>query len=174
MVTVQVRRADVSDADRIAAAYLASWRAGYADLLPPDVLEVEVAKRAAFDWAAEIDRRSSHVAVAVTGGGGGRGDEVLGVVEACAPPGGPRDLPELLMLYVVPEYWGTAVATELLADGVGWLGRQGWAAARLRLVETQRRARRFYEREGWRPDPDIAPAHNGFFSLPYYRRALAP
>lgn len=47
-------------------------------------------------------------------------------------------------------------------------GRRG----RLRVVEAQARARRFYEREDWRLDERLAPAHNGFFSLIYYRRDL--
>lgn len=72
-----------------------------------------------------------------------------------------------------PQYWGTGVASSLLAQGVGWILERGWETARLRVVEAQARARRFYEREGWRPDADVEPAHNGFFKLVYYRRALA-
>ena len=166
-VVTRVRPAHLSDIDDIRGAYLASWRAAYKDLLAPDVLEPEVAKRAEYDWGSEIRSGRTHVALAV--------DEerpVVGVVQASAPPGGPRDLPEITMLYVVPEYWGGAVARELLAVGTDWMVQQGWSGARLRVVETQARARRFYEREGWQPDAPLDAAHNGLFALVYYRRDL--
>lgn len=96
---MRVRPAEVEEAAEISLAYLASWRAAYEGLLAADVLDIEAAKRAAYDWAAEIRRESTHVGVAVA-------DVVLGVVEACDPPGGSRDLPEITMLYVIPQYWG--------------------------------------------------------------------
>lgn len=162
-VVVQVRPGNVSDVGGIAQAYLESWRAAYEGLLPADVLEVEAAKRAEYNWAAAIRSGSTHVAVAVDD------REIVGVVQASGPPGGSRDLPEITMLYVVPEYWGGVAARELLAVGADWIAREGWSASRLRVVEAQARARRFYEREGWRPDTELAPAHNGFFNLVYYR-----
>ena len=166
-VVTRVRPAQVSDTDDIRGAYLASWRAAYKHLLSPDLLEAEVAKRAEYDWGSEIRSGATHVALAV--------DEerlVVGVVQASAPPGGRRDLPEITMLYVVPEYWGGVAARRLLAVGTGWMIQQGWSAARLRVVETQARARRFYEREGWRLDARLDTAHNGLFALIYYRRDL--
>jgi RimJ/RimL family protein N-acetyltransferase len=45
--------------------------------------------------------------------------------------------------YVAPAYWGSGVARELHAAAVE-LG-----ASRLWCLEENRRARRFYEREGW-------------------------
>ena len=167
-VVTRVRPAHLSDVDDIRGAYLASWRAAYKDLLAPDVLEPEVAKRAEYDWGSEIRSGTTHVALAV--------DErrlVVGVVEASAPPGERRDLPEITMLYVVPEYWGGVAARRLLAVGTGWMIQQGWSAARLRVVETQARARRFYEREGWQPDAQLDAADNGLFALVYYRRDLS-
>ena len=117
---MRVRPAEVEEAAEIRRAYLASRKAGYADLLCADVVDAEHAKRATCDWAAAIRGVSRHVGVAVAA------DAVLGVVEASDPPGGPRDLPEITMLYVVPEYWGTGVASSLLAEGVGWIRERGW------------------------------------------------
>jgi hypothetical protein len=50
------------------------------------------------------------------------------------------------MLYVVPRCWGTRAARDLLSAGTRWMAQQDWTAARLRVVSTQVRARRFYER----------------------------
>lgn len=142
------------------------WRAAYHSLLPADVLEVEAAKRTDYDWTSAIRSGSSHVAVAVDE------HEIVGVVVASGPPGGSRDLPEVTMLYVVPEHWGGVAARQLLAVGTRWIAQEGWSASRLRVVEAQARARRFYEREGWSLDTDLAPSHNGFFNLVYYRQDL--
>jgi putative acetyltransferase len=46
--------------------------------------------------------------------------------------------------YVLPEWWGTGVADELHAAAVGR------GAARLWCLEENHRARRFYEKRGWR------------------------
>jgi len=45
--------------------------------------------------------------------------------------------------YVVPEYWGSGVADELLAAAVESGARRLWC------LEENGRARRFYERNGW-------------------------
>jgi hypothetical protein len=41
--------------------------------------------------------------------------------------------------------------------------------AELEVVEAQARARRFYEREGWRLDQSIPPRSNGLVRLLHYR-----
>jgi GNAT superfamily N-acetyltransferase len=97
---------------------------------------------------------------------------VLGVVEAADPPGQRRDLPEINMLYVRPEAWGSSAARRPMALGIAWMAQRGFSQARLRVVEHQARARRFYEREGWALDARMPPDHNGLFALIYYRRTL--
>lgn len=145
MSRAALRDAEPSDVPAIEAAYLLSWRAGYADLLPPEVLEERARQRRSYDWLDAIESHSSEVLVAVANGA------VVGVVQAAEARGGDRDLPEITMLYVVPSSWGGWVAKDLLAAGTRWIRGQGHRAARLRVVEEQARARRFYEREGWVP-----------------------
>lgn len=161
-----MRPAVVADVADIEAVYIAAWCAAYEDLLPAAVVEAEAAKRASYDWTSAILDAASHVALSC------HHDEVVGVMQASEPPGGRRDLPEITMLYVMRRYWGTSAAPDLLAAGTRWMTQHGWPAARLRVVDAQTRARRFYEREGWQPDPGLPPAHNGHFPLVYYRRDL--
>jgi hypothetical protein len=47
---MRVRRAVNSDCSAITAAYLASWRAGYQDLLPADELEIQAQVRSGRSW----------------------------------------------------------------------------------------------------------------------------
>ncbi len=52
-------------------------------------------------------------------------------------------------LYVLPEEWGSGVALALHAAAVAELAREH-ATAKLWVLEANGRARRFYERHGWR------------------------
>ena len=55
-------------------------------------------------------------------------------------------------LYVRPAAWGTGLADRLHASAEAELRRRGTPRARLWVLEGNGRARRFYERHGWRPD----------------------
>lgn len=53
-------------------------------------------------------------------------------------------------LYVVPEWWGKGVAAELHDAGLEIVRDLGSAKIHLWVLEENARARRFYERRGWR------------------------
>ena len=55
-------------------------------------------------------------------------------------------------LYVLPDFWGAGVARALHDRAVARLRELGHERARLWVLEQNQRARRFYERRGWRPD----------------------
>lgn len=57
-------------------------------------------------------------------------------------------------VFVLEPWWGRGVATALHAAGREEMTRRGWAEARLYTPARQHRARRFYEREGWRLEVD--------------------
>lgn len=162
-----VREAVNADIPRIEECYLRSWRAAYDGFMDADVLAVEAEKRRSFDWRRGITASTSVVLIAVDPTG-----EVVGVVQADEDLPPPRNLPEVTMLYVNPDAWGSPVAVALLRAAEGWMVSQGHESARLRVVEEHHRARRFYEREGWSMDPDIESARNDFARLVYYRRSL--
>jgi GNAT superfamily N-acetyltransferase len=55
----------------------------------------------------------------------------------------------LLHLFVAPDFWGSGLATELMARANAAAIARGHDSMRLFVSEGQRRARRFYEREGF-------------------------
>ena len=55
-------------------------------------------------------------------------------------------------LYVVPECWGSAVATRLHDAALDHCRSLGDDECRLWVLEENARARRFYERRGWELD----------------------
>jgi putative acetyltransferase len=55
-------------------------------------------------------------------------------------------------LFVLPRAWGSGVADRLHDAAVQTLGGWGCGRCRLSVLEENPRARRFYERRGWRLD----------------------
>jgi GNAT superfamily N-acetyltransferase len=136
-----IRPATDDDVPAIATAYITSWKAGYAGLLTDAEIEAQAKSRSRY---------------------------VLGVVECEHKPKAGR-LPWLQMLYVIPPAWGTGTAKALLNEALAAVTRAGHRTTWLEVVEAQTRARRFYEREGWKLDDSIAPTSNGLFRLLHYR-----
>jgi GNAT superfamily N-acetyltransferase len=60
-------------------------------------------------------------------------------------------LAHLSQIFVLRDQWGSGVAAELLTGAVGEARRRGYERMRLFTPRDHGRARRFYEREGWRP-----------------------
>ena len=108
------------------------------------------------------------------------GDQMAGhvaLMPAALQASHPLDDPSLAhlwQLFVREEYWGSGIATEL-HDGVLAEARaRGYSTFRLFTPAAQRRARGFYEREGWRAvgEAFAEPAFGGMEVIEY-RRPLA-
>jgi GNAT superfamily N-acetyltransferase len=76
-------------------------------------------------------------------------------------------------LFVAPTYWGSGVAVELLAHARSAAQARGYKAMRLFVPVGQRRARRFYAREGF---VAVGEPFDFGLGLPVleYRRPLEP
>jgi GNAT superfamily N-acetyltransferase len=61
-------------------------------------------------------------------------------------------LAHLWQLFVLPEWWGTTVAAQLHDAAREMMVARGMSQARLYTPAAHRRARRFYERRGWRAE----------------------
>jgi GNAT superfamily N-acetyltransferase len=61
-----------------------------------------------------------------------------------------RGMVHLWQLFVRPDYWGTGVADVLHREFVAEAMNQGYERGRLYTPAAHQRARRFYERRGWR------------------------
>jgi GNAT superfamily N-acetyltransferase len=80
-------------------------------------------------------------------------------------------LAHLARLFVRPPHWGTGVASALHDEAIAAAADQGFTAMRLFTPTHHGRARRFYEREGWRALGEIRENELGL-PLTEYRRAL--
>jgi GNAT superfamily N-acetyltransferase len=74
-------------------------------------------------------------------------------------------LAHLWQLFVEREWWGSGVAVELLGAAVTQARDRGFERMRLFTPRDHARARRFYEREGWRPT-GVEPEGGTLLGLP--------
>jgi GNAT superfamily N-acetyltransferase len=163
---VACRSATAADVPAIAAVRIRSWQEAYRGSVPQDYLD-------ALDVDAEIARREGrpldgqHVAV-VDGSVVGwlyvgpyradDGEELPG--PSCGEVGA---------IYALPEVWGHGVGRSLLIYGLGELRRLGLSPVLLWVLVANERARRFYERAGFRADGPVVDFEVGGATLPEMR-----
>ena len=149
---LEIRAGTREDADGIADVHVASWRAGYAGVLPESVLYADDfdASRRSF-WSAWRFGPGHRIAVAVH-----HGLDIGRRVVGFASYGPERERArgftgrgELWAFYLHPDVWGSGVADELLAHTELRLRAEGFDTAVLWVLDANPRARRFYERHGW-------------------------
>jgi GNAT superfamily N-acetyltransferase len=152
-VSLVVRDAVESDADRLGRIKVAGWRAAYRGLLSDEALDRMDAEQLASDFSQGIVELRQHDSpdrfflVAV------QDDVVVGYVVA----GRYRwdELPgagEVYALYVDPGRWGRGAGRALMAAAEARLGALGHADAALWVLEANQVGRRFYEAVGWVAD----------------------
>lgn len=147
-----VRRAVPEDAEAIAEVHIRTWQTAYRGQLPDSYLDRlgEELERRSDMWRTEIvTPRSSRHEVWVA--------EARGKLAGFVGLGPSRDLDpnlsgEVYAIYVSPSSWGQGIGRSLFAHATERLASHGYAAAALWVLETNIRARRFYEVAGWAVD----------------------
>ena len=156
---MEVRPVRRDEAELLFELYRRTALVAYAHVFPPERYPFpDEAVRASWRDVVAKHGREHEVAVAEDEGA------VVGAVVAA--PG------TLEHLFVVPERWGTGVADALHDAALAVSREAGAEVCRLEVLEENRRARRFYERHGWRLDgrrrPGEFPPHPAVvgYSLP--------
>lgn len=160
---IVVDRAVPGDADEAARVHTASADTAYRRFVPP---EPDGVGRRTGVWREILANPANRSFVARDAG------RIVGVLNI--NPAGDADLEgEVRVLYVLPGWWGTP-AGQLLLDRAQAELAQGHDAARLTVLTANARARRFYERNGWRLTETLVEPHFGGFptKVSRYRRGL--
>lgn len=135
---VELRAATDNDAAAIATIWASGWRDGHLGKVPnelaalrtADTFQTRAAERVADATVAVIDSQIAGFVMVV-------GDEVEQV-------------------YVAANHRGSSVSDTLLAEAERLVAKGGHLVAWLAVVPGNSRARRFYERNGWTDDGDLA------------------
>jgi ribosomal protein S18 acetylase RimI-like enzyme len=141
-----VRQATGTDGDAVADVQERSWQQAYRHIFPADELD-----RGGF-IKPELWRQ--RLAVPPTGWATFVGEDGDGAVVGFVTVGPSRDergVGEVYAIYVDPRSWSGGIGRSLLARAEEHLAT-GYRRATLWVLDDNPRARRFYEKAGWRPD----------------------
>jgi GNAT superfamily N-acetyltransferase len=147
---VVLRVATPEDAEQIAGISVRAWIHAYESFLDPRVLAERTVASQAERWRGWLAGTETETRVAV----------VAERIAGYATVGPSRDgdataaVGQLGALYVDPPAQGAGLGTRLLADAVTRIVAGGFSVATLWVFEENGLGRAFYERHGWRPDPD--------------------
>lgn len=159
----RVRRAEPSDASGIGRVHVAAWRAAYRGKMPDSYLAGLDPAQSAEGWGrllaegpggGRVMFGADPATVLVTEDDDGRivGICSFGSERGTATEGAPARVGELMMINFEPASWGSGLARQTMAAALEELTAQGFEEAVLWVLDSNARARRFYEREGWAPD----------------------
>lgn len=149
MRLMEIRPARIDDAARVAAVHARSWQAAYHGLLPQEFLDrIDPARRVPL-WErllAEtcLPRRGTLVA--------DEGGDLLGFVDfgpSRDDDTDPERTGEVRAIYLRPHAWHQGLGRQLMTAAAAYLTGAGFSEATLWVLDSNDRARRFYEACGW-------------------------
>lgn len=142
----RIRAGQVSDAPHLADVFVAAWRGGYRGIVADEVIDSLDRESWAASFAAQLKESADSYRVAVDGGG------IVGFAIFGPDPDQPDEASRgyLASLYVHPEASGQGVGRDLLRSALAGLGAAGRDDVTLWVFRDNARARRLYERAGFR------------------------
>ena len=165
-----MRAATVEDAETIAETVrigfdsFRAWAGPHFDP-PPAALELQRVREG-------LARASTWAVLALCDGKPAGHVSLTQARERVEPRADIPGLAHLWQLFVRPPWWGSGLATQLNALVVAEAAARGYAAIRLHTPAGHRRARAFYEREGWHTDGVLLPEPLLGIDLVQYRLDL--
>lgn len=131
---------------------IAAWQAAYRGLMPDGYLDAmgEGRERAAERLRERLSDPAGSLMLVVEDDD--RRVVGMSVYGPARDDGEPRSCGQLHAINLEPRMWGTGLGQALLAEAQLRLAADGYWEAYLWVVDGNARARRFYERSGWRCD----------------------
>jgi len=142
-----IREPVAADAYPVARAHVRSWQVAYRGLFPDDYLDALTPEDRLEQWERRIADRSitPYFLVADVDG------TAIGLCTASTSDEGAAQI-EVRTLYVDPDHWGQGAGRALHDAILDRIRADGFTELQLWVAPSNRRARTFYERCGWRDD----------------------
>jgi ribosomal protein S18 acetylase RimI-like enzyme len=148
-----IRPATPKDAQRLAEIHVSAWQAAYRGQLDDEYLDgLKVDDRLEQHRRSLQEQRTDWRTWLAEDGGRVVGFAVTGPSEDADAE---RTTAEVYAIYLEPDRVGTGLGRGLFSHAVQDLRERGFDAVTLWVLETNERARRFYEAAGWKPDGSI-------------------
>jgi GNAT superfamily N-acetyltransferase len=149
---VRIRTATEDDAAAIAEVHVASWRGAYRGVVPDQVLDgadLLGGRRRMWQRLLGDAAPAGHAAWVAEADG-----QVVAFADVLPSRDDDADerTAEVPMIYALPQAWGTGAGRELMAAALAGARAAGYRSVTLWVLDTNERARRFYERAGFAPD----------------------
>jgi len=174
MRQVRVRQAREGDVKAIAVVHVRSWQAAYRGMVPRDYLDgLDPAQREALWNTVLAESAWPRAGILVLE------DQatVAGFAAFCPTRDQdeePAQVAEITAIYLMPQVWGIGAGRQLMTGALEVLAAAGYRQATLWVLDSNRRARRFYHAGGWRADGTVKTDDTRGFPLieMRYRRLL--
>jgi ribosomal protein S18 acetylase RimI-like enzyme len=168
---VKVRRARTEDAARIAAIHVRSWQVGYQGQIPQDYLDGLDPAAGHIRWAETVQREdmARGGTFVVTDDAG----DLAGFahVDASRDADATASVGEVWAIYLSPDAWGKGLGRELMTATLSYLANVRYTQVTLWVLDSNDRARRFYEAAGFRSDGTVKVDGSRGFALHEVRYA---
>jgi ribosomal protein S18 acetylase RimI-like enzyme len=154
---LRIREATPEDAEAIAGIHVRAWQAAYRGQLSDEYLDgLRVDDRLEMHRIALRSPPPEYRMWIADDGGHPVGFAVTGKSEDADAE---DRTAELYAIYLEPERMGTGAGRTLFAHAVDDLRDRGYRVVTLWVLETNERARRFYEVAGWKHDGTVTSEH---------------
>ncbi|GGW86130.1 GNAT family N-acetyltransferase [Streptomyces lomondensis] len=142
VASLVIRTVLPAEAEEVAALHRRARATYYPDGFPDDGADWRAR------WREAIARPDGRVLCAVRDG------RMAAIASFRRPEGGPAGVVELFQFHVDPDRWRSGIGTDLHTACVEEWRVDGVRAAVLAVHAGNERARGFYARQGWVPDPE--------------------
>ncbi|WP_229399715.1 GNAT family N-acetyltransferase [Micromonospora okii] len=164
-MTIILRRATGDDLLPVGALHQRSRVAAYSSFLPPEALADPTAEAMGAYWAERWAwERDDHLMTVAERDGRLVGFSYLGPDDADDPATG-----LLNAIHLEPDERGRGTGRALMVDALATMRGRGWRRGVLWVLESNRRAREFYERGGWLPTGERREEQIGTVRVPQLR-----
>lgn len=143
-----IRTATIEDANQIATVHVSSWRTTYAGQMPQSLLDGLSVPRREAQWRTVFHDSRHHILVAEDGG------KIVGF--SSFGPSRDNDssssVGELYAIYLIEDAKGRGIGTALWERTCDFIKQLGYSEVTLWVLDTNSRARNFYDKVGFTLD----------------------